>query len=199
MMDSSAGAQTVTDMTPMLTPSRSASRTMAATRPAMLTRRPGAASRHGRRRRGAELIEFALLMPLFLYMIIFSIDMGQMVLLSGVVHDDAFVGARASAELGGGTTGTAAAQKAVKDSLSLVPTVNASQATVTVPDQYSTCNTSGQPSGTYIQVNVSYPAQFITPGLSSLMSLMNPSSNDSSGAWTLKATGVARCEIVRSG
>lgn len=137
-------------------------------------------------------------MPIFLYMIIFAIDMGQMVMLSGIVHDAAFVGAQAGAQEGGGAQGDQAAVRAARNDLALVPTVNASRVSARIYNGYGVCNSTGSARGSYIELRVSYPAQFLTPGLSALMSIMDPRGNNQAGTWSLSAIGVARCEIARS-
>lgn len=195
MVDSSPSRTTVTAMRAM--PTRAVGRSLQRG-PEHLTRRPAGAGPRTRLRRAAELIEFAILLPIFLYMIIFAIDMGNMVMMSGIVHDAAFVGAQAGAQLGGGSQGDSAATSAARGALALVPGVTASRVSATIYDGYGNCNSSGNANGTYIELKVTYPAQFITPGLGALMSIISRSGNNENGAWSLSAVGVARCEIARS-
>lgn len=171
---------------------------------------------NNRGRRAVEMLEFALLMPIFLFLVLFSIDMGVVVMQDGIIHDAAFVGARADAQVGGGQYGYQSAYSAVQDQLKWVPALGsgASNAEICIPGVpgcspgatqyvpptvgYSYCSSAPGPNGegTYIEVQLTVPVRLLTPGLNGLLLLIDPGANGPGNVWSLSATGVARCEIV---
>lgn len=158
---------------------------------------PGTGLLRTRRSRGAQLLEFAITLPIFLFMLLFSLDMGRMVFLSGVVHDAAFTSARAGAQVGAaGTNASGASRTAFYEAVDAIPGSKNEDATFQVVSS-NECTSSGRDEDTFVEVRVSYKVRFITPGLNSMLGVMSDRDNGD-GSWTLPATGVARCEIVRS-
>lgn len=153
---------------------------------AVLTCRPAAA----RRRRGAQMIEFALTLPLFIFLICFSLDAGRMILTQGALTDAAHQAARAGAQVGGGDVGGRRDSRvAFYDAVRSMPggdTANISGFTAT-PD----CSSG------YVTVRGTYDVKFITPGLTAILSMADGRARDREGAWRLEASAVARCEIRR--
>ena len=151
-------------------------------------------------RRGVELLEFALIIPFLFFLVCFSIDMGNMVFLSGLIHDAAFVSARTGAQFGeagtsatgpGGQGATGPSYNAFANAAASLPGGLSEVQSYTVVSP-TTANGDCASSGTnqYVTVRVSFHMNFITPGLYTMLSLY-------SSGFTLNATGVARCEVVR--
>jgi hypothetical protein len=133
-------------------------------------------------------------MPIFAFMMFFLVDMGYLVFISGILHDAAYVSARASAQSGGAYTPDPSAsnapiyQSSFVNALSGVPGISATTAASMVSvSTGGTCATSGPNSYVTIQVNYNnVPLAF--PGLISFLHI--------TGAINLSAVGVARCEVV---
>jgi Flp pilus assembly protein TadG len=163
------------------------------------TERSTTGSARGRRRRtrGAQLLEFAITLPLFLFMLMFSLDLGRMVFMSGLIHDAAFTSARAGAQIGGaGSATTGASRKAFNEVVSNYGW-KGTDATYKVVSG-ATCAKAANSADNFVAVDVSYKVFFITPGLNSLLGVLRGGPTASDGSWTLKATGLARCEITKS-
>lgn len=162
--------------------------------PSALDRSGPVRLRRGRSgRRGTQILEFALLLPLFLFMLLFSIDMGRMVLISGAVHDAAFVAARAGAQVGDtGPNPGGASARAFASAVEIVP--GAEQSRASVLEVSGACQ---EPYNLNVRVKVSYRVQFITPGLTTLLGMVNGERRAPEGDWILPAVGIARCEVVR--
>lgn len=154
----------------------------------------------GRRgRRGAQLIEFAITLPLFLMMLLFALDMGRIVFLSGVLHDAAFTSARAGAQVGGGVTNVTGVQSntsqvAFEEAMEAIPGNSVSEFKPVQVVTGQTCSRQTGHKDNYVTVNVSHDVDFITPGLNSLLNIFQGQGN----SWELDAVGVARCEVTRS-
>jgi len=153
------------------------------------------------RRRGAQMLEFVLLLPLTLGVVLFSIDMGRIILLSGQVQDAANVAARTGAQLGGAcvnpTTGAASPSCTntgpAADSFfnTLEQGIGSTEgATITV-DSGGICRMLGQPDS-HVTVTAQHPVNLIFPGFQQLLNL-----TESDDQWVISATAVARCEVVR--
>lgn len=153
------------------------------------------------RPRGAQLVEFALVLPIFLFLILFSIDMGRMVFYSGVVHDAAFTSARAGAQVGAaGSSAKGASRDAYFDAISQVPGNGDADTIATFSvERGASCDRSPTSPNRFVQVRGTLSVEFITPGMRTLLTIGgNGERFDDLGAWTLPATGIARCEVVRS-
>jgi Flp pilus assembly protein TadG len=166
-----------------------------------------------RKRLGTAMLEFALILPIFMFMMVFVLDMGHLVLMSGAIQDATFSAARTGAQLGGGgvdgSSGGAivCTNGAACQSGSTWQTLN--QTAQQIPGYGSLgelkrmtvvkgarCAATG--SDTHVVVRSEYSTELLTPGLGGLLSLFSGKSNNLDGDWTLTATAVARCEIVRS-
>jgi Flp pilus assembly protein TadG len=139
-------------------------------------------------RRGVEMLEFTMIVPFLFLFICFSIDMGNVVFLEGTLHDAVFVSARTGAQFGAaGTNTSGASYNAFNQAVSGLPGGTGNIASYTVVSG-STCTTNSP--NNYVQINATYRMQLITPGLYQVLSIFG-------GPFVLKATGVARCEVVR--
>lgn len=147
-----------------------------------------------RARRGVQFIEFALILPAMLYLLLFSIDMGRMVFLSGIVHDGVFYAAREGAIAGGaGDSESGPSRFAFDSAVTRAPGTGLSVIDFQVLEG-TTCTQSGS---SYVRVRGTVRASFITPGL---RQLLNASAGlaGNGGRWDLTAVGISRCEIARS-
>ena len=52
--------------------------------------------------RGATMMEFVLILPVLLFVTLFTIDMGNVILTNGAMQDAAYAAARSGAQVGGG-------------------------------------------------------------------------------------------------
>jgi len=146
-----------------------------------------------RHRKGVEMIEFAIVLPALIFMLLFSVDMGRNIFVGGQLQDAASISARDAAQVGGAAVGSTA-YTTFYDALSSIPGVTPSEGTWTVIDgQYCglpSGNTNTSPSE-YVVIKVTYPEKTITPGLGAILRFFTGSSPQ------LVAVGVARCEVVR--
>ena len=143
--------------------------------------------RVSKKNKGVQFIEFSLILPVMLYLMLLSIDMGRMVFLSGIVHDAAFYSAREGAIQGG--AGGQVSERAFREAVSRFPGS---------PEVKSFSIQSGGTCTRFeniVRVTGEVEASLITPGLRSLLNASSSVSGD--GPWTLKATGVGYCEISR--
>jgi Flp pilus assembly protein TadG len=143
------------------------------------------------RKPGTVLLEFALVLPLFIFFTLFSLDMGRMALVNGALSDAAYISARSGAQLGVATA--SATQSSFTAAAASIPSAGGSTPRVTVIK--GNC-TNASP---YIVVEAEKDVSFITPGLSSLLNIFaaNGGSVDTTQAWTLKAKGTVLCEVIR--
>lgn len=149
------------------------------------TRRPLRRNRGTRLRRGAQLLEFLLVLPLMLFVMLFTVDMGRLALAHSAVTEAAFSAARQGGQAGRTSDSTAAAT--AHEVLIHAPVVDADQATTTVLPGRRVCSSSN----VYVQVRVSTEVGMLTPGLGRLVGMVVADD------WAVAATGTARCEIAR--
>lgn len=170
-----------------------------------------------RRRRGplgraATLLEFTMVIPIFIFMMLFSVDMGMLMLTSGAVNDAAFSAARAGAQAGGGgydpssqgfvcgngPCAGSVSSEAAFDSAMQAPL---SEEIWTYDEDGfrivsgAECRNGGEDA--YVTVTLPYRVNMFTPGLAAMLGMVNEGS--AGDEFKLVATGVARCEIYRVG
>lgn len=143
-------------------------------------------------RRGVEIIEFVLVVPMCFLLISFSIDMGNLIFYTGSLHDAVYDAARTAAQFGytgSDSSGPAATAfyNYVDESLPRERPKTVFQ--ITTSQGTSTCGTSQQ--GGYIVVKAAFHMDYITPGLYTFFAIANATGD------TVHATGVARCEVSR--
>jgi hypothetical protein len=144
------------------------------------------------RRRGTVFLEFAMIMPLFLFLVLFSIDMGRMVLVAGAMNDAAYVSARSGAQLGGaGSPVDGPSRRAFDRAVQSIPGAGADNVDFLIID--GSCTTSQS----YITIEASQNVRFITPGLTSLLGMWDGDGRGATEGWELSARGSVLCEIVR--
>lgn len=144
-------------------------------------------------RRAATFVEFAIVLPIFVFMMLFTIDMGTVILMSGAMNDSSFSAARAGAQKGGGELG-GVSEATFNEALKQIPF----SATLHETKDFSvvtgkTCTRNDR----IVTVKVTYGLNLITPGLDSMLRVM--SNDDTAGidGFVLTAHGVARCEVYR--
>lgn len=158
-------------------------------------------------RRASLLLEFALILPVIMFIILFTVDIGSMVLIHGAMQDATYSSARSGAQVGGaGLDGATGAHVCGKGPCSLGSTYNSlTTAMSEIPGgshlvafegmsivDGDRC-TANAPDNDVV-IKVSYKPKLLTPGLPQLIGLFQAKSGDQ---WTMTATAVARCEVVR--
>lgn len=162
-------------------------------------KRPTMSRVRGRsRRRGAALLEFVLIFPMFLFLIAFILDMSRLMLISGAVQDATYRSARAGATVGGGELpdGRTISQDAFDEALDELPGGDAVQASDVVVVRGDVC----QLSDPYVEVHVGFTIELLTPGLGRLLDLSAPGGDsgvDIPGSFTMESSAVARCEVAQ--
>ena len=168
-----------------------------------------------RRARGATMLEFVLILPLMLFTILFTVDMGRVILVNGAMHDAAYSAARAGAQVGGGglhyQSGNnvcqnntvcpegsgAVARRAFNAAVEVMPGATMSELAPTVRVVTgSVCSASPVHAGNaYVTVSATYSTRLLTPGLAQALAITG--GDIQSGRWQSEVVAVARCEIVR--
>lgn len=145
-----------------------------------------------KRRRGSVMIEFALVIPAFLFLIMFSIDMGRAVFYSGVLHDAVQQAARTGAQVGmAGTDRAGPARSAFDRAVDAAPGMSVDRVA-------SFRVVSGTVCGTYVTIRAEYRMPLVTPGLARLAAMAGGSRQPGFNEVLLGATSVARCEVTRT-
>jgi len=165
----------------------------------VIRRRPGS-----RRRRGGQLLEFTLLLPMALFLLVFSIDMGRTVLATTGLQDAAAVGARAGARIGfsgsvpgegvcvGSSSTGNPSYDAFCESASILGGARVTGVEILSPNGYGQrfCTESPE-SNTYVTIRARATIDYITPGLATLIGFTTGTGDD------IVVTGTARCEVTR--
>ena len=147
---------------------------------------------HGPRRgRASVLLEFMMIMPLFLFLVLFSVDMGRLMVVYGAVGDATYVAARAGAQYGTVTVnGENVAQVAFDNALRNVPGLNFTESDLQV--LRSQCTNASS----YIVVQAQQTVPLITPGLGQLLGSFG-AGDTVDGEWVLQTRAAVLCEVVR--
>lgn len=161
-------------------------------------------SRRKGRSRATVMLEFALILPVALAIMLFAVDMGRLVLLSTGLHDATAVSARAGARQGYiGTSTKGPVKDAFAEASKVVPGLETSITGLIIQSPRTTFS-SGARTGAWctqsdimVKVTANADIQFITPGLGSLLTMMTGNDSKLPGAVNISSTGVARCEVAR--
>lgn len=174
------------------------------------------AMRRQGRSRAATMMEFVLILPLMLFVVLFTVDMGNVIFVNGTMQDAAYSSARAGAQVGGGsmttdgrfpcgTTKTStscrqgASWTAFNAAVQNVPGYTSKQISGAQMQILTggKCTAAATPSRSdnHVTVKVTYNHKLLTPGLSVLMSWSG--SKIDNGAWAMSVTASSRCEVVR--
>lgn len=141
--------------------------------------------------RASTQLEFALILPFFLLFLVFSLNMGVLIVQHGALQHATNAAARAGAQVGGAGVNSTS-QRTFETTLTDMPGITARDATLTIVSG-RTCKTSGR--DREVVVNASYRAPLVVPGMDGLIRMVG---GDTAGStWTLNARSLARCEVVR--
>lgn len=169
-----------------------------------------------RRRRGATLIEFVLILPLLMFVALFAVDMGNVILVNGAMQDATYTAARAGAQVGGASlmpNGTypcgtrssgsscssGASYEAFREAATHVPgyaskQISGARMKVLTGGKCVAQATTAR-SDNHVTIAVTYQQKLITPGLAILMNWSGADIDD--GSWNMEVTASSRCEVVR--
>jgi hypothetical protein len=145
-----------------------------------------------RRRRATGTLEFAMVLPLFLLLITFIVDVSRVMMISNAVNTSAYRAAREAAIRGGGdvvcpSSGTRCYIATFNTVLTETP--GGSMATVTNgPTVLKGARCSAV--DPIVVIEARYSVRFLTPGLATVMGLAGGGFNN------LGAKGVSRCEVT---
>lgn len=134
-----------------------------------------------------------MILPIFLFMTVLSVDLGRLMFLYGATADATYVTARAAAQAGGGTVGTTqVAVTAWNNTVANIPGVSASQASL-IQTQPLCSSTQG-----VIKMEGRITFSSVTPGLDSLFHLVS-GGNGNTGlqGYVIKTKAYIMCEVVR--
>lgn len=148
-----------------------------------------------RERRGASMVEFALLLPFILFLALFAVDLGRVVVMTGAVNDAAYTAARAGAQSGQpGHDNSGIARDALDRALHDHPLLD--------PDNFvsfsvtpTVCRATGQ--DRYVDTQMRYDVNLLTPGLGDLIGVTVDRQGENDGTWQLTGRATALCEVVR--
>jgi|GEM_PF-5796293 len=149
--------------------------------------------KHGTRRprgRAASLLEFALLTPLLLFMVVFAFEMGRMALTKAIVSDAAYSAARHGAATGAPTGAQITAD--YRTALSGMPFIQSPSAGTARLVSTASCTPTGSK---WVVVEVTYPQKLVIPGLARLVGIAG-GSGSTSDAWVIKARASVMCEVT---
>lgn len=151
------------------------------------------------------MFEFALLLPLVVFLIGFTIDMGRLVGLSSTLHDATAVAARAGARQGfagtvpGGTPcpdgmafrGTNPSYEAFCGTFLKIPGTQLRSVRIESPRGVDgSCDRNLGEDGLYVRVVATAHLDYITPGMETIVAATQ-------GGRDITTRGIARCEVAR--
>lgn len=153
-------------------------------------------SRTSRTRRGVVLLEFVLTLPMFLFMMLFVIDIARVMMVSGAVQDATYRAARAGATYGAASTGDVTpSNDAFEQALDELPGGSAADITSFTIMRGEVC-TASEP---YVEIQVAYSVEMVTPGLGALLNIAGGDGDGlfpSDSRYQLTSTAIARCEVA---
>jgi Flp pilus assembly protein TadG len=137
------------------------------------------------------MLEFMLVLPVFIFFVFFTIDVGRLVLIRAQLQDATQQAARAGAQVGGNT---AVSTAAFGNNLNTAAFIDSSKALLTVTNN---CNpNNGDTNNLYkVRAQSSYTTTLTTPGLGAVFNVVSKSNASTKGSWTLTAVSSARCEV----
>lgn len=138
------------------------------------------------------MLEFVILLPVFMFFLLFTLDVRSMVMQQAALQDATQQAARTGAQRGGGGAADAgASRQAFNRAVEAIPGMTA-QNIVFYGIEGAVC----QDANPYVTVRARYRVNTMTPGLSALLRLATGNGVNADG-WEVKATSVARCEVTR--
>jgi Flp pilus assembly protein TadG len=153
------------------------------------------------RRRAVSILEFAIVLPIFLFLVFFMVDAARLLMVNNAMQEATYRAARASAIVGT----TAVAQKAFDDAVAEIPGASA----VTEGSARLTTNgvcplvaplTGGGlapvTAEQYVSVQSTYSVTVLTPGLGVLLSFVGGDGIALTSDFPMRSTAVSRCEVA---
>lgn len=150
-------------------------------------------TRRGQRRTmAATLLEFVLLLPMVLFLMLFIFDMSRVLMVSGTAQDATYRAARAGAAYGGADPdGTQPSREAFNLTLDELPGGSGVVEPLFVIEAGTVCDLGDQ----YVEVRVDYGVDLMSPGLGRFLNIMN-GEGWSDGGFRMSSSAVARCEVA---
>lgn len=145
-----------------------------------------------RSRDGSTQLEFALMLPFFLLFLTFTLNMGVLIVEHGALQHATNAAARAGAQVGGAGIGRTSS-RVFNDTVDAMPGLQRGSDPALTIVSGNRCSTSG--SNREVVLRSSYRSPLAIPGMNQLLAMTG--AQTTSASWTLRATSVARCEIVR--
>ena len=149
-----------------------------------------------RRRRAVVLLEFVLTLPMFLFLVLFVIDVGRVMMVSNAMQDSTYRAARAGAVYGAAEAGGfSPSRDAFDQAISELPGASAANIENFRVVRGRTCTVTDP----YVEIDVEYSIEMITPGLGALLQMASskPSDDPFSGEYEVTSNAIARCEVAR--
>lgn len=148
------------------------------------------------------MLEFIIILPMFLFLIVFMVDMGRVIMVATAVQEATYRSARASAIAGGadllvtdsqgglGSVSDAAFFQALEETPGGRSAENISLSTVSG----GRCEQS-EPNN-FVTIQATYDVKFLTPGMGGLLRLAGGGTTELGTSYSLQAVSVSRCEVV---
>jgi hypothetical protein len=164
-----------------------------------------------RLRRAVTQLEFALVLPAFLFLMLFTVDMGHLILVSGAMQDATFSAARTGSQIGGagldgqsgalacpgsGTCSGGSTYGSLTSSADQVPSVSGEGKIESMEIVHGAICRNSSPDN-HVVVRVVYSTHLLMPGLTTMLNMVSGRAPAPDGAWTLTSTAAVRCEITR--
>lgn len=142
------------------------------------------------RRRATVLIEFVMVLPMFFYLTLFTLDVGRLAVAHTMLSDATYIGARSAAQYGRVyTTQGNVVQIAFENALRDMPGMDPAKASSSVTG--TTVCRAGAGNSPYITVVGTYDMTFSTPGLQAVLDAAN------GGGYLVRTKASVLCEVAR--
>jgi Flp pilus assembly protein TadG len=156
---------------------------------------PGLLTAHCPRRRlrtAQALLEFVILLPFLIFIMVFTVDLGRLIFTGNALQDAVYASARTGAQAGGACVTAcpnSSAQQTFNHVIAGIPTSSPPAGVTWSVVNGSLCSATGANSN--VTVKGTYPINFITPGLGTVLK------GFFNNVPTISAIGTARCEVSR--
>ena len=137
------------------------------------------------------MLEFAFVLPFFLLFIVFSINIGVLIVQHGALQHATNAAARAGAQLGGAQINDVS-RVVFNQTASDIPGVRGTGLDMRI-DAGHRCAQNGRDRD--VVISSTYEAPMTIPGMAGLMRITGSDPGQATG-FTLSASAVARCEVV---
>ena len=154
----------------------------------------------GKRRHATSMLEFVIVLPMFLVLILFIVDMSRLLMVHSAMQEATYRAARAGAVYGGSRTpdGARVSQRAFDKAVGETPGSSSAENVQFLPGSGQVCRASGL--DLYVEIGARYRVDLITPGLGGLLNVMSgPDQHNNildADSFTMDTFSVARCEVA---